>query len=54
MRVGTPAMETIVEYEKETASPLERAPKFTLRSALHLGLWAPRGLGFEEGASRRL
>ena len=30
-------METIVEYEKETASPLEPAPKFTLRSALHLG-----------------
>ena len=30
-------METIVECEKEAASPFEPAPKFTLRSALHLG-----------------
>jgi len=30
-------METIVEYEKETASPFKPAPEFKLRSALHLG-----------------
>jgi hypothetical protein len=30
-------METIVEYEKETASPFQPVPKFKLRRAFHLG-----------------
>ncbi len=37
MRGKDSAQETIVEYKKETASPFEPAPKFKLRSALHLG-----------------